>query len=1094
MNTHNKTTFWLSLVAIGLSLLAITWVAVTLINRSANKKVIPSSLLEAPTVGNFYPYSSSPTYIVVGDENYPPFSYMKNGQPAGFDVDVIRAAAHAIGANVEIRLMPWEAAKQALLEGKADLIAGMAYSPERAKIFEFSNPYTTVSFDVFVRQNSNINKLSDLKDQEVIIQRGGVMEDYLPQLAENITPILVDNPVDALRMLASGKSDAAILNRIQGYYIIDQYNLANIKAANVRILPLDYSIAALRQNNDLIMDFNEGLNILKSNGDYKALTMKWFGLYEQQSFWDETKYYFYGLAITVAILFVAASWVWLLRRQVRSKTQDLVRSENKYRKLVENISEAVLVTIADRVIFVNQQAEQLLGLNPMDLTPAAIVHKMLPEGSDVAFSEFDSWYESGDIRSSKVFSIKLPSGENKWVNAIYEKITWDDQPAVLYLLMDITLEKETQLALAESETKFRTAFESAAVGLVISSLDGKILQVNETFSQFLGYSVDELANRNWREITHPDDIQKNAELLDETIQGTKKIARLEKRYICRDGNILWADVSTALMKNPIGEPLYYITYIQNITEKKKAEQKLSESEERFRTIFENASVSLWEEDFTQVMEWVDQKKREGVTNFNTYFDEYPASLKELTRKIIVKDVNNAALKMYHSNSKDELRNSLDKIVPDASLSQFKHEILAFINGDPYFEGETINRTLTGEKLNALVTTNIPVETGDYSRVLVSLTDITRLKNAEERIHQQLQHLAALRSVDMAISASMDIQITLRVLINQVKTQLNVDAVAILLLNPHTQTLDYAAAAGFKTRAIENVHLRMGQSYAGRVALERRTIIMDNVNDPDQTLLLNEKLFSEKYAYFAGIPLIAKGTVKGVLEVFSYSTFSSEPEWINLLEAMASQAAIAIDNATMFDDVQRANTNLMLAYDATIEGWARALELRDDETEGHSKRVTELATALAAEVGIQDEELVHVRRGAFLHDIGKMGIPDRILLKPGPLTEEEWKIMKMHPVWGKQLLESIDFLKPAIYIPYCHHERWDGTGYPRGLMGIEIPLAARVFSIVDGYDALSSNRPYRKAWPEEDVVKYLKENAGKIYDPDIVPLFMKILGR
>jgi HD-GYP domain-containing protein (c-di-GMP phosphodiesterase class II) len=188
-------------------------------------------------------------------------------------------------------------------------------------------------------------------------------------------------------------------------------------------------------------------------------------------------------------------------------------------------------------------------------------------------------------------------------------------------------------------------------------------------------------------------------------------------------------------------------------------------------------------------------------------------------------------------------------------------------------------------------------------------------------------------------------------------------------------------------------------------------------------------------------------------------------------------------------LQDANVKLTLAYDTTLEGWSRAMDLRDRETEGHTQRVTELTTRLALAMGMSDDELIHVRRGALLHDIGKMGIPDRILLKPGPLDEDEWAVMRMHPVYAHQLLARVPFLQRALDIPYCHHERWDGTGYPRGLRGDAIPLAARVFAVVDVWDALRSDRPYRRAWSEERTVEHLESLAGVHFDARALTCFL-----
>ena len=220
--------------------------------------------------------------------------------------------------------------------------------------------------------------------------------------------------------------------------------------------------------------------------------------------------------------------------------------------------------------------------------------------------------------------------------------------------------------------------------------------------------------------------------------------------------------------------------------------------------------------------------------------------------------------------------------------------------------------------------------------------------------------------------------------------------------------------------------------------------------------------------------------------------ASQCGWQARLDILAGQAAIALDSASMFQDIQRSHQELMEAYEATIEGWGRALDLRDQETEGHSRRVTDLAERLARTLGFSDADLVPVRRGALLHDIGKMGVPDRILLKTDNLTPTEWRVMRRHPQDAYDMLSPIAFLRPALDIPYCHHEKWDGTGYPRGLRGEEIPLSARLFAVVDVWDALRSDRPYRTSWPEAKVLAHIRSLSGTHFDPQVVAAFLHLM--
>jgi HD-GYP domain-containing protein (c-di-GMP phosphodiesterase class II) len=369
---------------------------------------------------------------------------------------------------------------------------------------------------------------------------------------------------------------------------------------------------------------------------------------------------------------------------------------------------------------------------------------------------------------------------------------------------------------------------------------------------------------------------------------------------------------------------------------------------------------------------------------------------------------------------------------------------------------------------------------------------TAIKNASlySKAKIRLENLHGMRVIDTAIASSLDLRHILQVLLAQAVSRLSVEAASVYLLNEKTLMLEYYESQGIDLATFSRTDIRLGEGVIGKVALEQRTIYVEDLSkEPswDRPIVISEGL-----KVYCGAPMVAKGRTRGVLEVFSKEKKFDDPEWIELLETMAGQAAIAIETTSLFSELRQANYGLTLTYDTTLEGWSRALDLRDKETEGHTQRVTELTVKLAEMLGIKDEGLVHIRRGALLHDIGKLGVPDHILLKEGPLDEDEQAIMKQHPLHAYNLLFPIGYLRPALDIPYRHHERWDGSGYPDGLKGTEIPLAARIFAVVDVWDALISDRPYRKAWSQQKALRYIRGMSGIQFDPSIVDAFLLLM--
>lgn len=371
-------------------------------------------------------------------------------------------------------------------------------------------------------------------------------------------------------------------------------------------------------------------------------------------------------------------------------------------------------------------------------------------------------------------------------------------------------------------------------------------------------------------------------------------------------------------------------------------------------------------------------------------------------------------------------------------------------------------------------------------------DITERKRTEEAIQQQLFRLKSLRAIDLAILGTTDLRLTLRTVLDEAKMRLHVDIVQIELFNQSMMMLETIAVTGNHTEEMQSLISRLDDGINGKAALQRRTVFVDMINEDDSKDPFLSAIIKEDGRAVYSTPLIVKGNLIGVFNVIFRRPFKASQDWIDFFETLAGQTAMAIDSVKSFEELQRSNLDLALAYDTTIEGWSHALDLRDKETEGHTLRVTQMTLKLARIAGLSSAELVHIRRGALLHDIGKMGIPDNILLKPDKLTMEEWGIMKKHPDYAYELLLPITYLHPALDIPYCHHEKWDGSGYPRGLHGEQIPLSARLFAIVDVWDALRSDRPYRQAWGEEQVLEHIHSLNNTHFDPKAVEIFMQTL--
>jgi PAS domain S-box-containing protein len=683
----------------------------------------------------------------------------------------------------------------------------------------------------------------------------------------------------------------------------------------------------------------------------------------------------------------------------------------------------------------------------------------------------------------------------------------NERIAMVGSIRDITARKRTEADLVERERQLEQIIQQMPTPIAIGHVDGVIQMVNRAFLDLFG-------------ISNPAQFVDHFNPLSDTFVASKGLTDLVARaaqgetvfvsdvqlvpdpsWSARYGKGIEYPISAEITFFPVlresGEVWRIVSIWNDTTERKQAEKEM---QRRLKELQALQSVALAGAEATCLNELVVRVSQ--IVGEQIYTDSFGIALIDQEKSVInchfVSSLDPQEpyfpLRLDQGVVGRVARTGIPSIVPD-------------VRGDPdYLErypavrAELAVPITKGDRVIGVINVeNQRVNSVDQSDLEYLITMAGELGNAVEKVRlqeqtqRQLERLTALRKIDESILASPDLEHTLDVLIYEITSLLHVDGAGFLLYDPTTDLLRVTFERGMFGALKRPLILKMGESHSGRVALERKMEFIPDLRVIHDELTANIDEIGEDFTSFLAMPLIAKDELKGVLELFSRAPLDLDPDWMSFLEALAGQAAIAIDSAMLFREQNQTNERLIHAYDATLDGWSHALDLRDKETEGHSYRVAELTLKLAVQLGVPESQIAHIRRGAQLHDIGKMGIPDSILLKPGPLTEDEWAIMRQHPLYALDMLYPIEFLQPALDIPYCHHEKWDGTGYPQGLKGTEIPLAARIFAVVDVWDALTSNRSYRPAWSATQALKYIREQAGKHFDPQVVDEFLKLVG-
>jgi PAS domain S-box-containing protein len=985
--------------------------------------------------------------------------------------------------------------------------------------------------------------------------------------------------------------------------------------------------------------------------------------------------------------------------------ESLRESEERYRMLFELSPDSIAVYQDGKIIYANPATFRLLGAKaPEEIIGRLMLDFVHPDYREMVLKRSRQQEREGKSASPAEEKFVRRDGSSVDVEVMAAPFQYRGKLSHLVISRDITERKRADEMLREQEERFRTIFENANVGVCIVGLDGRLIQVNRQMSVMFGYSREELERMTVNTIASPEDADLSSAFMQQAIDGETAQAGFDKRYIHKDGHVVWGHVSSSLVRDSKGNPLYFISHVQDITERKQADEALRESEEKFAKLFQDAPVliiitdtesdtcldvneealrvfgyrrdevignklfdlgAITRENRDRLVEETESRGRitgvemnfrakDGHTIVGLFRAErisisgrncmlgamvditerkqaeealralalrHEALLSAIPEIIMEVDKNkvytwaNPAGKEFFgedvigkeatsyfegeediyatvqpifngnedtiyveswqrrrdglkrllgwwcrtlkdnqgkvtgalSSARDitEQRKSEEQI---RNLSRFPEEnpnpvmrmtpdgVLLYANPSsrPFLTHWNIGigqlvaedcrtpireafasqqgtriETRIGERI--FICTVTPIVSGGY--VNVYARDITDRKRAEEALTRQteelrqrnlelarvnelterrLQQLAAMRTVDMAISSSFKSELVMEILLEQLTSQLKIHAADILIFHPAMQGFRFFCGRGFYAMPSSSEYLRLADSYAGRAAQERRMIKVPRLDEKTDQPKIFPRIAKEGFVSYACLPLIAKGQIKGAMEVCHRDTLELGPEEDSFLEMLAGQAAIAVDNAEMFGNLQSSRDELQLAFNSTLAGWARALELRDREAEGETQRAADQAMRLAQMLGESDEDLTHLYRGAILHDIGMMSVPDDILLKHGPLTDEEWTIVRRHPQVAFDILSPVLFLRQALDIPHCHHEKWDGSGYPRGLKGEHIPLAGRIFAVVDVSNALRSDRPYRKAWKDAEADEYIRSQSGKQFDPAVVQAFFRLM--
>ncbi len=785
---------------------------------------------------------------------------------------------------------------------------------------------------------------------------------------------------------------------------------------------------------------------------------------------------------------------------------ELRRQHDLFRRVMETTPSGIMVFDRGGMLtLMNRKAEEFFGFDLRVINR----NKDRPE-SQALFHFYDNQYHPvalSQLPAAWILETGQPisdlrgcyqndeTGEIRWAILNGAPMSGEDGlEGAIISLVDITHYRETEQALMESEKRYRRLFDSVQEGIWMIDAQSRTTFVNDNMARMLGYNPSELSGRpllDFLDSASQEIVRFNFDQARQGISQDHEVVMLHK-----NGSRVYTRIESSPVFDDQGKFGGVMAMVADISARYRREQEL-EAISRMAKALRNETTRI---EMTRII-------LEQMSILLSASGAMMVSRDPESGELIVEGTSGQWSSLL--GCRFEAGDSATQRILDNGQPYFSADVLtdsAFSQPDLFGHLRCVIGVplLAHEKIVAVVWVGRSLQEAASAhqaediRLLMSAADIAASALHRATLHDQtelrLQRLITLRNISLDISANLEMGKILESLATGVHHPQVIAAVGVLKLIPEERKLAFSAGWGFLGDLPIGSKIHLENDYSGYIIRNRRFFHLPdlpaNVHGFDRPWVAS----LVDYQCYEALPLISKKQVKGVLELFFDQNFRPNNEWIDFLQATATEIAIAMDNMELLEQLQRSNLDLVRAYDATIEGWSRALELRDQETEGHAQRVVDLTLRLAEACGVPPEQLPHIRRGALLHDIGKVAIPDSILFKTGPLSLEERDIMRNHPIYAYKLLSPIEYLRPALDIPYCHHEHWDGSGYPRGLAGEDIPLPARIFTLVDVWDALCSDRTYRAAWSNDEVRAYMLEQSGKILDPQIVErFFTHILG-